>query len=189
MFNIILVIIGIILLGYSLYKHVGFLRLIKETLFKKWWVILLILVTFFSLGYIVFAYWLVSGTEFININFLKTLISLIFFFGAIFVVITISLIYSTVRKLIKEEEEIQRLQTEKIVLLQNKEIELRKEIEKKTEELQKTKNDLENKVGEQTSVLEKNLTEFEQLNKLTTGRELRMIELKKEIEKLKKKPD
>ena len=187
MFNQILVIIGIVILGYSLYLHVRFLGLVKQTLLGKWWAMLLVLVLFFALGYIVFAYWLAVGPETININFLKTLVSFILFFGAVFVVITISLISSTIRDLIREKEETKRLQAERITLLQNKEEELEKKIQEKTRNLEEIKASLEKRVKEQTANLEKKIVELEQRNEQMFGREVRMVELKKEIEQLKKK--
>lgn len=120
MYNIALVILGVALFLYSLYLHVRFLSLVRKTSLEKWWVMLLVLVAFFTLGYIVFAYWLVKGAEIISIDSLKTLVSFIFFFGAIFVVVSITLIYSTVKDLIKKRAEIQRLQTDRIAFLQNK---------------------------------------------------------------------
>src|SRR4030042_3033276 len=99
MFNIILVFIGIILFFYSLSIHARFLRLVRNTPLGKWWVMLLVLVAFFTVGYFIFAYWLMTGAKVTEIGFLKSLISLVFFFGAIFVVITITLIYSTVQDL------------------------------------------------------------------------------------------
>jgi len=131
MLNIILVIGGVVILGYGLYIHVGFLDLVKKTPLRKGWVILLVLALFFTLGYIIFAYWLVAGTGIIELSFLKTLVSCIFFFGAIFVVISISFISSAVKNLKREEEEIQQHQVENAALrqsLQSKETELNKRL-------------------------------------------------------------
>jgi membrane protein implicated in regulation of membrane protease activity len=189
MTNIILVIAGIIIFGYSLYKHVEFLRLTKKTAFKKWWVILLVLVMFFFLGYIFFAYWLIVGAKGININSLATLVSYIFFFGAIFVLITISLIYSTVKNLIKEKEETQRLQMDRIGLLQDKEIKLKKEIQEKTEEMQKTDDGLKEKLQRQVAILEKSVIGLQKENKLLADRGLKMSELDKRATDLSEKKE
>ncbi len=138
MLNLILVIIGIVIFGYSLYLHVRFLGLVKKTLLGKWWAMLLALVLFFALGYIVFAYWLVAGTEIFSINFLKTLVSFIFFFGAIFVVISISIIYSTVRDSMKERGSLENKVKERTAELEQLKNNLEKIVAQKTEELNKT---------------------------------------------------
>ncbi len=167
--NIILVIAGILLFGYSFYVHVIFFSFVKETRFWKWWGALLLLQLLFVAGYIVFAYWLIAGTGIVSIDFFETLVSFVFFFGAIFVCITISLIYSTVSNLVKEKEEVQMLQTEKITLLKNKETELEEKVLTRNEELNSK------------------LTELERINKLMVDRELVMVELKKELNELRAK--
>lgn len=52
--------------------------------------------------------------------------------------------------------------------------------------LKKLQQNLEEKVRERTRQLEERLNELERFRRLTLGRELRMVELKKEIERLKK---
>lgn len=185
--HILLVVIGIILFFFSLYTHTRFLGLVRKTSLGKWWGILLGLVAFFTLGYLLFAYWLIAGSTIFNINSLKTLVSLVFFFGAIFVVITISLIYSTVKALINEREEIRQLHVEKIALLQNKDVELEKKIQEKTRELENTKVNLEQEIDKQTKILQQKVKDLETLNKVMIGRELKMAELKEEVKTMKKK--
>lgn len=162
--NILLVVIGVAIFVYSLFIHIKLLKLMRKTHLGKWWTVLLVLVLFFALGYITFAYWLIIGGEIIGTDFLKTLVSLVFFFGAIFVVISTSLIYSTIKDLTKERNEIQRLQTDKIVLLQSKEAELEVKIRERTAELEEIKANLEKKVEEQTAVLQKRLEELKESN-------------------------
>ncbi len=53
-------------------------------------------------------------------------------------------------------------------------------------ELEEMNKELEERIKERTSEIEKKLKEFEKINKLMVGRELKMIELKKELEKYKK---
>jgi PAS domain S-box-containing protein len=106
MLNITLVFLGIGIFLFSLYKHALLLKMEGELPQRKWWWILLILVIFFTIGYIVFAYWLINRGNVnglvLNEASLHTLISFIFFFGAIFVVISISLIYSTLNIIIEQ---------------------------------------------------------------------------------------
>ncbi len=64
---------------------------------------------------------------------------------------------------------------------------LEKKVEERTEELNSLNKNLEQKVEERTKELRHRLNELEKFHKLTVGRELKMTELKKEIEKLKKK--
>lgn len=65
-----------------------------------------------------------------------------------------------------------------------------KEISSETEEKEKivlvTRERLEQMIKEKTEALQKKIDELEKFHKLTVGREVRMIELKQQIEKLKK---
>ena len=88
--------------------------------------------------------------------------------------------------------------------LEEKVKERTKELEKRTKELEETKvsleikvkartkaieeerTSLEEKVKERTKELQERVDELERFHKLTVGRELKMVELKEEIEKLKK---
>ncbi len=56
----------------------------------------------------------------------------------------------------------------------------------KTKELQELADNLDSKVKERTEELEEQIEEMEKINKLMTGRELKMVKLKEKIEKLKK---
>ena len=60
-------------------------------------------------------------------------------------------------------------------------------VKKRTQELSDLTKGLEQKVEERTKELQERVNELERFHELTVGRELRMIELKKEIKKLKKK--
>ena len=61
------------------------------------------------------------------------------------------------------------------------------EKKKLEEELVKYTKNLEQKVAEQTAVLVDRVKELESLNEVMVGRELKMMDLKKEIDDLKKK--
>jgi hypothetical protein len=71
-----------------------------------------------------------------------------------------------------------------LIILAIEDITARKELEKKLAEYTKK---LEIKVVERTGELSKQVRELEYMNKTMVGRELRMVELKKEIEVLKKR--
>jgi len=66
---------------------------------------------------------------------------------------------------------------------------LGKKVKERTTELEKLKVGLEQTVAERTKVLEEKLVELERMNKYMVGRELRMAELKREINEFKEKPE
>ncbi len=63
------------------------------------------------------------------------------------------------------------------------------DLKKSRNELEEYSKTLEEKVKERTKELEVKNTELERMNKLMVGRELRMIELKKEIAALREKSE
>jgi len=60
-------------------------------------------------------------------------------------------------------------------------------VKARTKELEELAEGLDNKVKDRTKLLEERLSELEKFHKLTVDREIKMIELKKEIKKLKNK--
>lgn len=74
---------------------------------------------------------------------------------------------------------------ERTTELEKTKIGLEKMVEERTVELEETKNGLEKIVEESTKQLSEKLKEAEEMNTLMVGRELKMIELKDEIAKLK----
>jgi len=58
-------------------------------------------------------------------------------------------------------------------------------VKARTKELEELAEGLDNKVEDRTKPLEERLSELEKFHKLTVGREIKMIKLKKEIQKLK----
>ncbi len=66
-------------------------------------------------------------------------------------------------------------------------IALEEKVKERTKDLEIMAKNLEEEVGQRTQELEKKLKELEKTNKLMIGREIKMIELKKEIKELKNK--
>lgn len=60
-------------------------------------------------------------------------------------------------------------------------------VEARTEKLKELAESLENQVKQRTKELQEKVNEFERFNRLAVGRELKMVELKKELKKLKEK--
>lgn len=91
-----------------------------------------------------------------------------------------------VRERTKElEEKTKKLEKMKEELEEAKTV-LEIKVRARTRELQELNEALEQKVKERTKELQEKVDELNKWYKLTVGRELKMIELKKEIEKLKK---
>lgn len=80
----------------------------------------------------------------------------------------------------KSESELKKAQTE----LKSANITLEKRVKERTAELEKIRTSLEKAAAERTVELQQKVEELEKFKKLTVGRELKMVELKKEIEKL-----
>ena len=64
---------------------------------------------------------------------------------------------------------------------------LKERVDKRTTELKEVNNNLEKTIKERTEKLREKMEELEKFNKATVDRELKMVELKKEIESLRKK--
>lgn len=109
------------------------------------------------------------------LQILKSLVFIIFLFFGYFLIKSVS-------KEIKRREELEQL----VALRKSKDI-LEIEVMAKNEELRKLAETLEDQVKEKTKELQDRVAELEKFKKLTIGRELKMIELKKEIDRLKNK--
>lgn len=76
-----------------------------------------------------------------------------------------------------------QIDTVQLIILAMEDITVRKELEEKLADYTKT---LESKVSERTKDLVEQMNELKRMNETMVGRELKMIELKKEIEQIKK---
>jgi len=92
----------------------------------------------------------------------------------------------------KQTQELEKLndELEKRVSERTRELEEAKSIleikvRARTRELEELAHGLDEKVKERTRELEERIEELEKFHKLTVGRELKMVELKREIAKLK----
>ncbi|MEA2112554.1 MAG: cache domain-containing protein [Patescibacteria group bacterium] len=127
-------------------------------------------------------------SEFISVfeesqfNFIKTLLLLFVLIVIIYFVFIYKTIVNPIKNLILLTQEISKGNlTQKISSNSDDEIgQLTKSFNKMTDDLSQSRNNTEQKIKKRTEQLEK-------MNKSMTGRELKMIELKKEIIKLKKK--
>ena len=72
-------------------------------------------------------------------------------------------------------------------VLEESKVVLQIKVKARTRELEELAKSLEGKVKTRTKELEKRLSELERFHKLTVGRELKMMDLKKEIERMKRK--
>lgn len=68
--------------------------------------------------------------------------------------------------------------------LQEAKISLENKVQERTKELEELNKSLENKVNERTKELQDRVDELEKFHELTTGRELKMIELKEKMKEL-----
>jgi methyl-accepting chemotaxis protein len=94
-------------------------------------------------------------------------------------IITLNMLLDDLRFLDKENKS-------KTAELEKSKSELETKVEERTKELKDLAKQLEEKVKERTKDLEQKVWQLENFQKITVDRELKMIELKKETEKIKK---
>ena len=105
MLNIISVGSGIAIFIYSITLFWRIYGVSKIKTLQKWWFVLTILVVFFLIGYMIFEYYLVSKIDVFDFDML---VSQIFLWGSIFVLICANLFYLTIIEQKRTEEEIRR---------------------------------------------------------------------------------
>ncbi|MBU3966482.1 MAG: PAS domain S-box protein [Euryarchaeota archaeon] len=93
-FNIISVGIGIVIFIYSILYFWRTYNISRMQSSYKWWLILVIFIFFFMAGYISFEYFLITGSEILD---LKILVSQVFLWGSIFVLICARLFFITTK--------------------------------------------------------------------------------------------
>ena len=135
---------GILIMAYAVSSGSKLLSVIDDIHSRRPWYILFLLIIFFLLGYILYFYLLFTSVPSSDLS--AQLISAIFFFGALFVVIVLSVNYSLVRTLNEKATKIQETNT---VLVHNSDV-----VQKKDLELEEAKKALERKNSELEKVLE-----------------------------------
>jgi len=124
---------------------------------------------------------------FVDIAWLQVLLFSLFFLFCVFGYLLIKGVVDEYREKVQLEESV-RLRTKELEEAKknleemNSILEVR--VRARTEELQKLNSTLEQKVAERTDDLQEKIEDLEKFRSITVGRELRMIELKKEIETL-----
>ncbi|MFA5113840.1 MAG: hypothetical protein WC529_06070 [Candidatus Margulisiibacteriota bacterium] len=192
LFNIICVAAGICLFISSITIFWTSWNIFGRERFTGWWLTLGVLVAFFLLGYLFFELYLINGWVLID---LKSLVAQVFFWGAVFVLVCARLFFLTNRQLDEGVKELQQLkfELEKKVLdrtqqLEAAKLESEKKVVERTRELYEEKLSLESKVQERTAELAKKVAELQEFYDLTVGREIKMMELEDEMERIKAVP-
>ena len=165
---------GILIMAYAIYSGSRILSVIHDEDKRKFWYILFLLIIFFLVGYVFYFYQLLITTPANNLS--AQLISAIFFFGALFVVLVLSVNYSLVSSY---NDKVNKIQQTNVVLTRDAET-----IQKKDKELEEAKNKLEKKNAELEHVLE----DFYML-RLNMQRDMESGQIEKENAIIKEKLD
>ena len=92
-----------------------------------------------------------------------------------------------------KSSELLRKRTKELLITYNElekiKSELEKRVKNRTKELENLNRTLEEKVKKRTEELQERIEELEKFHKITVGRELKMIELKRKVKELKKEPE
>ncbi len=105
--------------------------------------------------------------------------------GGLAVFIDMTQVHFLVESLNRSKEELEDKVRERTKELEEAKTVLEIKVKARTRELEELNKTLEEQVKERTKELQERVNELERFHQLTIGRELRMIELKKEIKKLK----
>jgi len=135
-------------------------------------------------GYVEIGYSLVPLQKiqtYLIFNILITIVLSILFSAAGIIFISRQLIIQPASTIIRELEEKVKERTRE---LEEERASLEIKVQARTRELKELAESLEEKVKERTRELEKRIAELEKFHKITVGRELKMIELKKKIKEL-----
>ncbi|NTV23627.1 MAG: hypothetical protein HGA85_04595, partial [Nanoarchaeota archaeon] len=144
MITTIIIILGILMQVYALFLCKRLFSIISEKEHRKAVFVLFLLICFFLIGYCIYLYLLL--TELKQHDPMTSLISGIFFFGAVFVVIVLKTNYRFLQKINADNAEIKK-DTKKIE-------EKNEELDSSNKELSKVKTELARKNKELESTLE-----------------------------------
>lgn len=175
--SIILVLIGIVFMIFGIKTDLKIRKIVPRSIKTKWNIII-IFSLFILLGYIFFIIHIVIGSEF-AVEFIA---SIIFLGGAIFVSI-INKISSHSIKTISRNDELEKMNNELKTAIADRD-KTQKLLKISNEELKKTNVLVEKKIKERTKELKSDIDQLQRYKDITVDRELRLIELKKEVNKV-----
>lgn len=182
MYTSLLVSAGISLMIYSIYIHRRLAGIVREGNLRRRVNYLLVLIVFFLVGY---AFFLVFETVMKPDFLIGILVSMILFFGAVFVVSVLRINYGILSDLNEHVDKLQmmnKMLDRKYAESEQGKNELAKEEERLVAEVRRLR---ESGIGD--GELVKKVAELQQFQKIAVGRELKMAELKKKLKALEDK--
>jgi hypothetical protein len=181
MYTSLLVSAGISLMVYSIYLHRRLAGIVRETHLKRRVNYLLVLIVFFLVGYAFFlGFDAVMNPDLV----ISLLVSMILFFGAVFVVSVLRINYGILSDLNDHVDKLQmmnKMLDRKYAESEQGKRELAQEEERLVGEVKKLRK------GGGDGELMKKMAELQQFQKIAVGRELKMVELKKKLKALEDK--
>ncbi len=177
MLNTIMMWIGVSVFIISFVKYRMIIKSLEPGKIRNVWIICFVMTVFFLMGYlgqILLDFWEISV---VNDKFL---IASVYLFGSLYVMFVVSITLYTIRKIQSKRvaglgirDKLMKKRIAKMEGLEKKSHDLEAELRKRTVDLEKSKSMLENRVKE-----------LERFSKMSVGRELRMMDLKKRIKEL-----